>query len=70
MTKDARDDETEQQEQLEALDPRFHQLVDGSASIEHVATVGGKGMAFQTLTGTYEHLTEGPVWNPQRFLTL
>ena len=68
MAKDARDGETEQQQHIEALDPGFHQLVDGSESIEHVATVGGKGTAFQTSTGIYEHLTEGPVWNPQGFL--
>ena len=41
MAKDKRDGETEQQEQLEALDPRFHQLVDGSASIEHGKRIGG-----------------------------
>ena len=41
MAKNKRDGETEQQEQLEALDPRFHQLVDGSASIEHGKRIGG-----------------------------
>ena len=68
MAKDARDGEGEHHVHLQALDPGFHQLVDASESIEHVATVGGKGTAFQTSTGIYEHLTEGPVWNPQGFL--
>ena len=46
MAKDKRDGETEQQEQLEALDPRFHQLVDGSASIEHGKRIGWQSPFF------------------------
>ena len=68
MAKDAPDGETDQPVHLRALDPGFHHLVDAGESIEHVATVGGKGTAFQTSTGIYEHLTEGPVWNPKGFL--
>ena len=63
MAKDKRDGETEQQEQLEALDPRFHQLVDGSASI---GAREANWLAVPIFLGSYGTALRDAVWSPSQ----
>ena len=53
---------------LQAVLPEFYRLVEKSAPIEKVASDLLPNRAFQVSFGTFEHFTEGPVWDPKGFL--
>lgn len=53
---------------LEALQPGFFQLIGKNAVIEELPIEFRAGKATRVSFGTFQHFTEGPVWNPRGFL--
>jgi len=55
-------------DRLDAVRPEFYSLVEKNASIEKVAGDLLPNKTFRVSFGTFEHFTEGPVWDPQGLL--
>src|ERR1700761_3424629 len=53
---------------LESLTPEFGKLVSPDAKFEPVPVEFPSNTSTKMSFGTFDHFTEGPVWNPRGFL--
>lgn len=53
---------------LEALQPQFNQLIESNSSFEPIPIEFPTNETTKMSFGTFDHFTEGPVWDPRGFL--